>query len=102
MFIRVTILTMKIQLVKYGTILSSRPAGKEAYLAFKAYVLTDKQKSIEIDFSGVKVLSPSWADEFFTPLKKEYAKRLIFLPSDNPSVLASLKMIKISGGGGSR
>ena len=91
---------MKIQLVKYGTILSSRPAGKEAFLALKAYALTDKPKMIEVDFTGVKVLSPSWADEFFTPLKKKYAGKLIFLPSNNPSVLASLEMIRISGGGG--
>ena len=86
---------MKILLVKYGTVLSSRPAGKEAYLTARAYILGDKPKTLEIDFAGVKVLSPSWADEFLTPLKKEYQKNFIILPSGNPSVIASLKMINL-------
>lgn len=84
---------MKIQLSKYGTVLISRPAGKEAFLALKAYVLGKKEKTLEIDFEEIKVLSPSWADEFLTPLKKEYQDHLFLLPSDNPSVEASLKMI---------
>lgn len=87
---------MKIQLSKYGTVLTSRPAGKEAFLALKAYVLAKKEKILEIDFEGIKVLSPSWADEFLTPLKKEYQNRFFLLPSENPSVLASLKMIGLS------
>lgn len=84
---------MKIQLSKYGTVLISRPAGKEAFLALKAYVLGKKEKTLEIDFGGIRVLSPSWADEFLTPLKKEYKNHLFFIPYDNPSVEASLKMI---------
>lgn len=84
---------MIIQLVKYGTVLTSRPAGREAYLTAQAYLLSGKPKTIEIDFTGVKVISPSWADDFLTPLKKKYGEKLIFLPSDNPSVKASLRMI---------
>lgn len=87
---------MRIQLVKYGAVLTSRPSGREAYLVAKAYLLSGKFKTLEIDFAGVKVLSPSWADEFLTPLGKEYGKSLIFLPSDNPSVKASLRMIGLS------
>ena len=83
---------MKIQLVKFGTVLSSRPAGKEAYLAAAAYLLKKREK-VEVDFTGVKVLTPSWADEFIRPLKKQFGKKLTLLPSQNPSVMASLEMI---------
>ena len=89
---------MRLELKKFGNILSSRPAGRDAWLAAQAY-LFDKLKpkeKIEVDFSGVSVLSPSWAEEFLTQLKKKYAKQVIFLPSDNPSVTASLEIIEIN------
>jgi len=86
---------MKIELKKFGEILTSRPAGKDAWLAASAYILPNVgQDKIEIDFTEVAVLSPSWADEFFTPLQSKYAGQVIFLPSDNPTVQATLKIIK--------
>ena len=55
---------MRIELKKFGNVLVSRPAGREAYLAMSAYVTKDlgEKESIVIDFDGVKVLTPSWAD----------------------------------------
>lgn len=86
---------MKIELKKFGTVLTSRPAGKEAYLSARAYMLPkDKIEKVEIDFSGVQVLSPSWADEFITPIKNELGDNLVLLPSDNSSVKASLEILK--------
>lgn len=86
---------MRIELKKFGTILTSRPAGKEAYLAAKAYSLpTDKKEKIDIDFTGVEVLTPSWADEFITPLFKEFPGRVTLLPSENASVKAALDIIQ--------
>lgn len=85
---------MKIKLVKFGTMLISRPSGREAYLTAKAYLLKGRPKTIEIDFDGIKVLTPSWIDEFLTSLKKEYPQsKIIILKSDNPSVSASLKIL---------
>lgn len=87
---------MRLELKKFGNILSSRPAGRDAWFSARAY-LFDKLKSkekIEVDFSDVSVLSPSWAEEFFGQLKKNYSERVIFLPSDNPSVKASLEIIE--------
>ena len=85
---------MRIELKKFGTVLTSRPAGKEAYLSARAYLLPkDKKEKVEIDFSGVQVLSPSWADEFLTPIKNEFGDNFILLPSDNSSVKASLEIL---------
>ena len=36
---------MKIELKKFGNILISRPAGREAYLAASAYLLKDIDKN---------------------------------------------------------
>lgn len=87
---------MKLELKKFGNILSSRPAGKDAWLSAKAYLFSglDSKEKIEVDFSDVSVLSPSWAEEFLMPLKKTYIGRVTFLPSDNPSVNASLEIIE--------
>ncbi len=75
-------------------VLTSRPAGKEAYLAAKAYSLPAQgDEIIEVDFSGVQVLAPSWADEFITPLRTEFPDRVVLLPCDNASVKAALEII---------
>lgn len=85
---------MTIHLSKFGTLLVSRPAGREAYLAAKAYVLPQNQEMIEVDFSGVKVMTPSWLDEFLTPLRQEFGSDRVRLKStENPSIQASLKTI---------
>ena len=86
---------MKIELKKFGAVLTSRPAGKEAYLSARAYLLPkDKNEKVEIDFSNVQVLSPSWADEFITPIKNDLGDNLTLLPSDNSSVKASLEILE--------
>ncbi|MFA4931271.1 MAG: STAS-like domain-containing protein [Patescibacteria group bacterium] len=85
---------MKIFVKKFGTTLISRPAGKEAFLALQILLeeITASEK-IEIDFEGVSVLTPSWADEFITPLQKQYPKRIILSHTDNPSVQATLSTL---------
>lgn len=87
---------MKIELKKFGTILSSRPAAKEAWLTARAYLLNDigPNEKIEVDFAGVKVLTPSWADEFISALKTAYPGQVVLLPSDNQSVKLSLEFVK--------
>ena len=86
---------MKIEVRKFGEILSSRPAGREAFLVARVYVKPmTASEPIELDFTGVKVLTPSWADEFISGLKGDYGKNhVICLDCSNPSVVQSLKII---------
>lgn len=86
---------MVLSVGKFGEILMSRPAGKEAFLMAKAYILNSISESDEItlDFNDVKVLTPSWADEFITALKTNYKNKLVFINTSNESVDASLKAI---------
>lgn len=87
---------MKLELKRFGATLSSRPAAKEAWLSTRAYFLSDKKpnEKIEVDFSGVEVLTPSWADEFLSSLMKQYPNQVVLLPSNNASVKMSLEFVK--------
>jgi hypothetical protein len=67
--------------------------GKEAFAAIRP-ILDPKADAVEIDFIGVVSLSPSWADEFFTALKNMYGNRIKYLPTDNPSVIETLKILE--------
>mgnify|MGYP001561875527 CR=1 FL=1 len=86
---------MIIQLKKFGTTLVSRPSGKEGWLAFQPVLreISDNEEII-VDFKGVVVLTPSWADEFLTPLREKYKERVRLRTIDNPSVKATLDILK--------
>jgi len=84
---------MRIELKKFGKVLTSRPAGKEAFAAIRP-TLDLTTDIVEIDFSGIIALGPSWADEFFTALKNMYKDRIKYLPADNQSVIETLKILE--------
>jgi hypothetical protein len=83
---------MKIELQKFGQVLTSRPAGREAFAAIRP-TLDPNIDDIQVDFTGVISLSPSWADEFFRGLENVYGKHINYLPSNNPSVAATLQIL---------
>jgi len=86
---------MLIKLNKFGTTLISRQAGKEALAAFEPTlrsIITDEK--VEIDFEGVVTFTPSWGDEFLTPLLKRYGKNLFLRNTSNLSVQATLGMLE--------
>jgi len=85
---------MKVDVKKFGEILTSRPAGRDAGLAIKAYFKPEPDESIELDFSGVLAVGPSWLDEVLTILRAEYGSRVTCLSSGNSSVIESLKIIE--------
>lgn len=86
---------MRIQLKKFGTTLTSRQAGNEAFKALQPQ-LRDRgpNERLEVDFEGVLTLSPSWGDEFLTPLLQQFNDRLLLLPSDNLSVQATIGLLE--------
>lgn len=85
---------MIIQLKKFGTTLVSRPSGKEAWLAFQPVLnQISADEKINVDFAEVVVLTPSWADEFLTPLQERFNGRVKLDNTDNPSVAATLAIL---------
>lgn len=86
---------MILKLEKFGTTLISRELGREAFKAFQSTLMELPQnEELEIDFSGVFTLSPSWADEFLSPILDQIGERLALLPSDNLSVQATIKILQ--------
>lgn len=85
---------MIIEVRKFGTTLVSRPSGKEAWLAFQP-VLRDvpDTEDVVVDFEGVRVLAPSWADEFLTPLRSRFNGKVTFINTDNASIQATLEIL---------
>lgn len=85
---------MIIHVTKFGTTLVSRPAGKEAWLAFQPSLSkVPNKEEIVVDFAGVIVLTPSWADEFLTPLRMRFKNQVKLQHTDNPSVMATLAIL---------
>ena len=81
---------MIIELKKFGTTLVSRPSGKEAWLAFQPTLNNfSENEKIVVDFADIIVLTPSWADEFLTPLRNRF-KIVKLINTDNASIKATL------------
>jgi len=70
----------------------SRPAGREAFNAIRPQTKTDAA-TVQLDFSGVVAVTPSWVDEFLSLLIDHVGNRIEFLPTNNASVLATLKIL---------
>lgn len=86
---------MIIELKKFGTTLTSREEGREAFAAFKPSLAGIRgNESVEVVFTGVNTFSPSWGDEFFAPLLKQFGHRLIMVDTVNLSVEATLNMLE--------
>ena len=86
---------MKIDIQKFGDKLTSRPSGREAFLAMSAYLIkdVDENEPIVLDFYGVKVLTPSWADEVITKVAEKF-KNVSLVNTENPTVQATLKTLR--------
>lgn len=86
---------MKVELKKFGTTLISRQTGREAFAAFQPQLANlGESENLELNFEGVITFSPSWGDEFLTPLVKQYGPRLILTHTANPSVKATLELLE--------
>jgi len=85
---------MLIKLEKFGAILMSRPAGRDAALALQSQIADIAPgESLKIDFAGVDAFAPSWGDEFLRPLFEKYPGRVALLNTANPSVKATLEIL---------
>jgi len=86
---------MVIQLKKFGTTLTSRSFGQEAFSAFKPSLQdVADDESIIVDFNGVNTFSPSWGDEFISPLMEIYKERFLIKKTKNPSVIETLLLLE--------
>ncbi|OHB22190.1 MAG: hypothetical protein A2939_00225 [Parcubacteria group bacterium RIFCSPLOWO2_01_FULL_48_18] len=83
---------MVIELKKFGMILTSRPAGREAFNAIRP-TLKPGDDVVQVDFREVLAVTPSWVDEFLSLLIDYIGENVELLPTDNTSVLATLRVL---------
>ncbi len=87
---------MRIEMKKFGTILNSRPAGREAYLRVVQIVNGSEpaQEEVVLDFTGVEILTPSFADEFLRSLREKYGDKGVRLENtESATVRETLESI---------
>lgn len=90
---------MNIKIKKFGSTLTSRQAGKEAFAAFRPSLEgIPESDDVFVDFEDVITFSPSWGGEFLTPLIQRFGQRLKLLKTQNPSVNTSLEILEESNG----
>jgi hypothetical protein len=86
---------MIIFLKKFGTTLTGRQFGKESFSAFLPSLREiGSDEIVEIDFKGVITFTPSWGDEFLSPLFDRFGNKLTLKNTENPSVQATLKLLE--------
>ncbi len=86
---------MIIFLKKFGTTLTGRQFGKEAFSAFMPSLREAKgNEEMIVDFEGVITFTPSWGDEFLSSLSAEFGDKVILKNTENPSVKATLDLLE--------
>ena len=85
---------MIIELKKFGKLLTSRKLGKESLAALLPQLPKNNTEEITIDFSEVTTFSPSWGDEFLSPLQQKYTNNLLLKNINNPSVKATIEILE--------
>lgn len=85
---------MNIELKKFGNLLTSRQSGKESLAAILPQLPKSNNEKIVIDFLDVTTFSPSWGDEFLSPLQQKYQDNLFLKNTDNPSVKATIEILE--------
>jgi len=85
---------MLIELKKFGNLLTSRQLGKESLAALNSQLPKDNNEEIVVDFLDVTTFSPSWGDEFLSPLQQKYQNNLLLRNTSNPSVRATIEILE--------
>jgi len=85
---------MLIELKKFGNLLTSRQLGKESLGALSPQLPKENAEKIIIDFLDVTTFSPSWGDEFLSPLQQKYQNNLFLKNTSNPSVKATIEILE--------
>lgn len=85
---------MTIQISKFNTVLNGRPAAKEAALRIQQIVNGSAEKeNVILDFTGVEVLTPSYADELLKALKDRYGSEKIEIKNTSPTVSQTIQTV---------
>lgn len=84
-------------MLKFNTVLNGRPATRETALRIQQIVNGSVDKEdIVLDFSGVEVLTPSYADELLKALKDKYGSEKVRVINTAPTISETLQAVNSS------
>ena len=85
---------MTIQMSKFNTVLNGRPSAKEAALRIQQIVNgSAERENVVLDFDGVGVLTPSYADELLRTLRGKYEVDKVEIINTSKAVDETLKAV---------
>ncbi len=85
---------MTIQMLKFNTVLNGRPSAKEAASRIQQIVNgSAEREDVVLDFSGVEVLTPSYADELLRALKEKYGSDKVKTINTSNAIAETLKAV---------
>jgi len=85
---------MIVQMLKFNTVLNGRPSAKEVVLRIQQIVNGSAEKEdVVIDFNGVEILTPSFADELLHGLREKYGQEKVKIINTSPAVSETIKII---------
>lgn len=86
---------MTVQMSKFNTVLNGRPVAREAALRIQQIVNGSAQKEdVVLDFAGVEVLSPSYADELMTVLRAKYGNEKVKIVNASQAVSETFEAVE--------
>ena len=75
---------------KFGVLLNSRPAAREASLRLIQLINgAGSKEGVVLDFDGVEILTPSYADELLRSLKEKYGSSKVLVENANTEAVRS-------------
>jgi len=81
-------------MLKFNTVLNGRPSAKEAASRIQQIINgSAERENVVLDFTGVEVLTPSYADELLRTLREKYGIDKIEIINTSKAVVETLKAV---------
>jgi len=85
---------MTIQMLKFNTVLNGRPSAKEAASRIQQIVNgSAESEDVVLDFAGVEVLTPSYADELLRALREKYGGNKVEIINTSKAVAETIRAV---------
>jgi len=81
-------------MLKFNTVLNGRPSAKEAASRIQQIINgSAERENVVLDFTGVEVLTPFYADELLRTLREKYGIDKIEIINTSKAVVETLKAV---------
>jgi hypothetical protein len=87
---------MTIQMLKFNTTLNGRPSAREAASRILQIVNgSAEREDVVLDFAGIEVLTPSYADELLRTLREKYGTEKVKIINTSEALDETFKAVEL-------